>query len=160
MNIAFYKEDEFGTFPRRLSQLEAHYERIGQTNGVPDIFVCPRGAGKLDERYDGPLRKPHEPDPGPVLVITNWSQVDDGDYLYLQPPSNAEDTKPNTIILMTRPGLLYAGTVNIALLTGEVRTLKKEEWQRNSEVQLFLDMIRKSPGSPMKGSDQDKKAPP
>ena len=119
-----------GAFPARLSQLS---EMGGQT--PPSYFASPRGGGELDPA-EGPLwLLIREPYPGPRCKISNWSEVDDGDYLYLRP---LNDAPAGTIIVITRPGLLYKNALNVGYLSGEVMTLSRMVWKNDAEVLRVL----------------------
>jgi len=127
-------ETEYHSFPDRLSSLQTILKATPTTFR---IFSSPRGAGKLDSRYEGPLRKPRDPDPGPVREVQKWADVDDGDYLYIKPENNA---KSDTILVMTRPGLLYHNKINIYTVGSECKTLEHREWTNSRPV---LDFIAK-----------------
>jgi hypothetical protein len=116
-----------GQFPDRLSQLQEVTDSLM-------IFASPRR--RRDWCTHGPLRIwLDKTDPGPPRVITSWSQVDGGDYLYRKPP---EDATATTIIVMTRPGLLDRNWITVGLVDGHVEMLKLDFQTSRADVLEFL----------------------
>jgi hypothetical protein len=121
--------DTHNTFPVRLSQLQ---------NEISDLkrFASPRGAGTINPWRQSPLHVwLTQSYPGPVKEIKSWSEVDGADYLYRKPPTDATD---NTIMLMTRPGLLDNNWVNVGFVDNHVETLKADVWKHRADVTEFL----------------------
>ena len=128
LGLQLYNSDS-SVYPDRLSQLS---KVVGSTQ----VFASPRGAGKKDWLAIGPLRMwLRHYDPGPVRVIRQWSEVDEGDYLYRKPSPTAMS---NTIVIMTRPGLLYMNGVNIGYLASRAVFAREQEWKSRQDVFEFL----------------------
>lgn len=133
LGLQFYR-DEDGVYPDRLSQL-------GKVMKSTKAFTSPP-AEEPDWFAIGPLRMWfHRYDPGPVRPIRQWSEVDDGDYLYRKPSTNA---LPDTIVLMTRPGLLYRNGVNIGYFDGHIIFTGEQEWKSRRDVLEFLKDLNRT----------------
>jgi len=122
--------DETGGYPDRLS-------RLAKSTQTLRIFSSPRGAGEKQWLKVGALRIwLRKYTPGPVRQVRQWSDVDDGDYLYRNPgPDPANDA----ITVMTRPGLLYRNGVNVGQVDGSVQFLPERAWKERGDVVAFLD---------------------
>lgn len=128
--------EEKGHYPERLSVL-VNEDYAPKVNSV--LWVSPRGAGQTEIRREGPLRlllSEYGTLPPPPRIMQSPSDLDDSDYLYLSPAKSGSTEA--TIILMTRPGLLYRNQLNAGFAGGQVDTLSYREWTDNPQVTRFL----------------------
>jgi hypothetical protein len=133
-----YKKDE-GHFPDRFSTL--------LTNGylpIPDDWQGLLNSRRLSisdyKAYKGPFSKefsnPADNYP-PIRFIATPFDVDTNcDYLYLKPlPGYTQ----NTIIMMSRPGVLYQNKIHVGYINGNVKLLNAKTWQKRKDAISFLD---------------------
>ena len=69
--------------------------------------------------------------PPPPKDLKKPEDVDAADYLYQKPETGVPD---KTLILMTRPELLYRRHINVGYVNGTVETLDLKTWTKRSDV--------------------------
>ena len=134
MAITLYHHENDASYPPNLAVLAEH----NYVNLESNVWICPRGAGTRHTRKDGILPDlifGIEPKPEPAAEITTPEDLIDGDYLYLPPM----DAHPDTVILMTRPNLLYKHHVHVVRQkTPRPERLSERRMLKDTHVQLFL----------------------
>ena len=130
-------EQEHGVYPPTLAEVAVD-SGMEPNSG---LWVSPRGAGERRYDYEDGWIPDRllgvEPKAPPPIEPETPEDLIDGDYLYLPPERGSN---PDTVILMTRPGLLFKRQLNVVrILSYEFETMTFEEWVADAEVRGFLE---------------------
>jgi hypothetical protein len=143
MSLMIYSADH-GAYPPLIStMIETQHVNPPRTHrGSGSILHSPRGCGRRDIRYDGILQTLWV-DFGEYPGHKHTEDIDRCDYLY-RPPLK---TNPSTIVMTTRPDLLYKRSLNVAYADGRVVSMSAEQWQADANVTTFIARARVYLGS-------------
>jgi hypothetical protein len=123
--LLMYQRDH-NSFPDKLSQLQ---EYLPTTR----MFVSPRRAGEGYPWYRRLLSRGFHAESETRTL--SWSEVDAGNYLYRQPPTNEP---ASTIMAMTRPWLYNRTWIMVLPVEGGIERLDADVWKHRSDVRKFL----------------------
>lgn len=133
-----YKDNK-GYFPERLSTLLTN-EYIPMSEDWQGLLNADRVGASNYKPYEGPFLKdfsnPPDNYPPTRFIATPFEADINCDYLYLKPLPQYTN---KTIIMMSRPGVLYQNQVHVGYAGGNVELLNAKVWQKRKDVLVFLD---------------------
>jgi hypothetical protein len=134
MSLIIYAADH-GTYPPALSHMirTRHLNAPRHKNGYGSILHSPRGCGRRDIRREGILQTLWV-DFGTHPGYEHSDDIDRCDYLYRPPP----DRHPDTIVMVTRPELLYRRSINVVYLDARVINMPLQQWQQDADATTFI----------------------